>query len=65
MRSLARQPAHTPDMIQAYGGIILEKNTGGFIEQVQTTFPTNSVHYIPHHPVKEESSHNQIKMNLQ
>ena len=54
-RSLAKRLANTPDILQKYSDIISEQESRGFIEQVETTSST-SAHYIPHHPVKKESS---------
>ena len=61
-RSLARRLAHTPDILQTYSEIISEQKSRGFIEQVQTTSSTTSVHYIPHHPVRKESSTTPIRI---
>ena len=62
LRSLVRRLAHTPDILQAYGDIISEQETRGFIERVQTTSTTDCTHYIPHHPVKKESATTPIRI---
>ena len=60
-RSLAKRLANTPDILQTYSDIISEQESRGFIEQVETTSST-SAHYIPHHPVKKESSTTPIRI---
>ena len=62
IRSLAKRLAHTPDILQAYSDIISEQESRGFIEQVETTTSKASVHYIPHHPVRKESSTTPIRI---
>ena len=62
LRSLARRLAHTPDILQAYGDIISEQETRGFIERVQTKSTTDCTHYVPHHPVKKESATTPIRI---
>ena len=56
-RSSARWLAETPDILQAYGDIISDQQSRGFVEQVQATLSllTHNVHYIPHHPVRKKS----------
>ena len=54
-RLLARRLAQTLETLKIYGNIISEQLTQGFLEQLQSTSTTDA-HYIPHHPVKKESS---------
>ena len=61
-RSLARRLARTPDILRTYSEIISEQESRGFIEQVQTTSSMTSVHYIPHHLVRKESSTTPIRI---
>ena len=42
--------------------IISEQESRGFIEQVQMTSSMTTVHYIPHHPVRKESSTTPIRI---
>ena len=60
-RSLARRLAQTPETLKIYGDIIEEQLTRGFIERLQPTSTTDT-HYIPHHPVKKESSTTPIRI---
>lgn len=62
MRSLVRRLAHTPDVLRTYSDIISEQVSRGFIEKVETTSSTTCVHYIPHHPVRKESSTTPIRI---
>ena len=39
-----------------YSDVISKQELIGFIEKVKTTSSTTSVHYIPHHPERKESS---------
>ena len=51
-RSMAHRLKHTPELLKAYGNIITEYESRGFIEKVQQAQPSHKAHYIPHHPVK-------------
>ena len=54
---MAYQLAKTPMLLQIYGAIIDEQEERrGFIERVDCSKQHGSVHYIPHHPVRKESS---------
>ena len=57
-----RRLASTPDVLRTYCEIISEQESRGFIEQVQTTSSKTSMHYIPHHPVRKESSTTPIRI---
>ena len=61
-RSLARRLAETPGILQTYGDIISEQQSRGFVEQVLAISSTDHVHYIPHHPVRKESSTTSIRI---
>ena len=61
-RSLARWLAETPDILQTYGDIISEQQSRGFFEQVLATPSTHNIHYIPHHPVRKDSSATPIRI---
>ena len=44
-----------PEMLEKYGNIISEQERRGFIEPVnENKTSTNTVHYIPHHPVMKD-----------
>lgn len=51
----------TPELLKIYDGIILEQEKRGFIERVND-HNTNNVHYLPHHPVKKESTTTPIRI---
>lgn len=53
-RALARRLGHQPKLLKLYGDIITEQEQRNFIEQIPN-HNTNSVHYIPHHPVRKNS----------
>ena len=61
-RSMARRLKHTPELLKTYSNIITEYESRGFIEKVQQAQPSDKAHYIPHHPVKKESSTTPIRM---
>ena len=61
-RSLARRLAQTPNTFKMYSDIISDQLSRGFIERVQPTQPSNGVHYIPHHPVKKDSTTTPIRI---
>ncbi|XP_063442540.1 uncharacterized protein LOC134722839 [Mytilus trossulus] len=55
--------AKEPEMLKIYGNIINDQEIRGFIEKVETPDETtNRVHYIPHHPVKKDSSTTPIRL---
>ena len=57
-RSMAFRLAKTPNLLRMYSSIIEDQERKGFIEKVDSNLEhtTSTVHYIPHHPVKKESS---------
>ena len=63
-RSMAFRLAKTPDLLRMYSSIIEDQERRGFIEKVDSNLEhtTSTVHYIPHHPVKKESSTTPIKI---
>ena len=62
VRSLTRQLNQTPELLHPYGRIIAEQEQKGFIEKVTNLYLAKSVRYIPHHPVKKESSTTPIRI---
>ena len=60
-RSLALRLAKTPGLLKMYGGIIEEQEKRGFIEKVNNV-SSHNVHYIPHHPVRKESTTTSIRI---
>ena len=62
IRSLARRLNQTPELLHMYGRIIAEQEQKGFIEKVPKPDLARSVHYIPHHPIKKESSTTPIRI---
>ena len=61
-RSLARRHIQTPTLMKSYNEIIKEQKRKGFIERVISEPMPNQVHYIPHHPVRKESSTTPIRI---
>ena len=55
-RSLARKLKHTPVLLNLYGDIIAEQLKRGFIERVVDSQIPADCHFIPHHPVKKDST---------
>ena len=53
-RSMVRCLAATPQLLTTYGNIIAEQEACDFIEKVDDARPTDSAHYIPHHPVRKD-----------
>ncbi|XP_053380934.1 uncharacterized protein LOC123562061 [Mercenaria mercenaria] len=61
--STIRRLSQEPDMLKKYGEIISEQERRGFIEKINDVAQTsNAVHYIPHHPVRKESSTTPIRI---
>lgn len=55
--------AKDPDMLKHYASIISEQEKKGFVEKVkEDAIPSTKVHYIPHHPVKKDSSTTPIRI---
>ena len=61
-RSLAHRLIQTPTLMKSYKEIIKEQERKGFIEKVISEPMPNQVHYIPHHPVRKESSTTSIRI---
>ena len=59
---MAYRLARTPDLLKIYDGIIREQEKRGFIEKVTHNGKQSSVHYIPHQPIRKESSTTPIRM---
>ena len=59
-RGLVRRLAADPSLLQTYGQIISEQLERGFIEKVTTA--SKKAHYIPHHPIKKQSSITPIRI---
>ena len=55
-RSLARKLSRTPGLMALYGDIIADQVKRGFIEQVNVSCIPEDCHFIPHHPVKKDST---------
>ena len=53
---MAYRLARTPNLLKIYDGIIREQEARGFIEKVPDNSDQSSVHYIPHHPARKDSS---------
>ena len=63
-RSMAYRLAKTPDLLRMEGTIIEDQERRGFIEKVSSNIDhtVTTTHYIPHHPVKKESSTTPIRI---
>ena len=61
-RSMVQRLSKTPHLLQLYNTIISDQETRGFIERVSHHCEQGSVHYIPHHPVRKESSTTPIRI---
>ena len=61
-RSMIYRLAKTPNLLRIYNSIIDEQERKGFIERIDDNIKSLSVHYIPHHPVKKESSTTPIQI---
>ena len=51
-----------PELLRQYGAIIVDQERKGLIERVPETDRTSRAHYIPHHPVRKESSTTPIRI---
>ncbi|XP_052227388.1 uncharacterized protein LOC127842105 [Dreissena polymorpha] len=53
-----------PEMLQQYHEVIKEQERRGFIEKVcvDKESPSQTVHYIPHHPVRKDSSTTPVRV---
>ena len=54
-RSLAYRLSQSPGLLQVHDSILKEQLDTGFIELVTEPNKKDTVHYIPHHPVKKDS----------
>ena len=56
--------AKEPEMLKLYGDIIGDQEKRGFIEKIESSddHSNNRIHYIPHHPVRKESSTTPIRI---
>jgi hypothetical protein len=61
-RAMVHRLAATPDLLKCYGDIIEEQTRRGFIEKVEESEPTNKIHYIPHHPIRKESTTTPVRI---
>ena len=61
-RSMIYRLAKTPYLLRIYSNIIEEQEKKGFIERIDTSNTSQSVHYISHHPVRKESSTTPIRI---
>ena len=61
-RSMIYRLARSPKLLKMYDTIIKEQEARGFIEKVNHNDEQTSVHYIPHHPVRKESSTTPIRI---
>ena len=63
-RSMAYRLAKTPNLLRMYNTIIEDQERRGFIERVVNNLEhtATTTHYIPHHPVKKESSTTPIRI---
>ena len=61
-RSLAHKLSNTPNLLKLYGDIISDQLKRGFIEQVGESEIPSQYHFIPHHPVKKESTTTPIRI---
>lgn len=61
-RSLARQLAQSPGLLQTYNNILKEQLSRDFIEPVLDPRKSDTAHYIPHHPVMKNSDITPIRI---
>ena len=61
-RGMIRRLATTADILKCYGEIIEQQTKRGFIEKVEEAKPTDRAHYIPHHPIRKESTTPPVKI---
>ena len=61
-RSLAHKLSNTPNLLKLYGDIISDQLKRGFIKQVRESEIPSQCHFIPHHPVKKESTTTPIRI---
>ena len=61
-RALTRRLQQTPELLKCYNDIIKEQDARGFIEKVNNSQPSDRAHYLPHHPVKKDSSTTPIRI---
>ena len=61
-RSMVHRLSRTPGLLKQYGTIIADQERKGFIEQVDDSDHASTTHYIPHHPVRKESTTTPIRI---
>ena len=60
---MLRHLADTPHLLETYDDILKDQETRGFTEKVDEVNSTDRVHYIPHHPVRKESSTMNVRVD--
>ena len=61
-RHLITQLAESPTIFQLYHNIITDQEACGFIEKVPPNCQPANVHYLPHHPVKKDTTTTPIRI---
>jgi len=61
-RLLACRLAKSPGLLHTYNTILKEQLSRGFTELVKASDMSNPAHYIPHHPVKKDSTTTPIRI---
>jgi len=62
IRSLACRLAKSPGLLHTCNTILKEQLSRGFIELFTTSDMSSPAHYIPHHPVKKDSTTTHIRI---
>ena len=63
--NVIKRLSRNPEMMSMYDKIIKDQEQRGFIEKVEMhreTETANTVHYIPHHPVKKDSATTPVRI---
>lgn len=61
-RHLIARLAESPVTFQLYNNIITDQEARGFIEKVPPNCQSTNAHYLPHHPVKKDSTTTPIRI---
>ena len=59
---MVRRLADTPHLLETYDDIHKEMERWSFIEMVDEVNSTDRAHYIPHHPVRKQSSTTPVRV---
>ena len=61
-KTMIRRLVQSPELLRTYDDILSDQEKRGFIEKVPNASPVKGSHYLPHRPIKKESSTTPIRI---